>query len=58
MKSASSAYDEKNIEKLQAFTNKLFNTFNKKLAIAPLIEGFDYEELSNGGKNSNMPFLN
>ncbi len=57
MKSASSAYDEKNIEKLQAFTNKLFNTFNKnQLAIAPLIEGFDYEELSNGGKNSNMPF--
>lgn len=57
LKSASSAYDEKNIEKLQAFTNKLFNTFNKnQLAIAPLIEGFDYEELSNGGKNSNMPF--
>ncbi|HDJ4103705.1 TPA: phage portal protein, partial [Staphylococcus aureus] len=26
LKSASSAYDEKNIEKLQAFTNKLFNT--------------------------------
>ena len=53
LKSASSAYDEK----IQAFTNKLFNTFNKnQLAIAPLIEGFDYEELSNGGKNSNMPF--